>query len=184
MVRWLIDTNVLLAASAWHDPGSEAERAMPHDPRLRERIGQWLTTFSLGPDRLVLDEAGLILAEYRRNLPFDRRLHHAEFGMDVLETKIERGLVDFVSIPVLDANGERIAVLPEALETIVTDREDRKWVAAALAAQAAFAGPCPIVYAADSDWRLEEALLARYGLRFLRLLPDRWYQHPSDFAHD
>jgi len=57
----------------------------------------------------------------------------------------------------------------------VRDREDRKWVACALAAGVLQGAMPPIVYGAESDWYAAEAQLTAIGLRFVRLLPDEWY---------
>lgn len=89
--------------------------------------------------------------------------------------KLDRNLVDYVPIDSLEANGEHIAVLDPAHEALVTDREDRKWVACALAAQILFDQLPPIVYGAETDWFIAEAQLKGIGLCFQRLLPDDWY---------
>jgi hypothetical protein len=95
--------------------------------------------------------------------------------MQVLQNKLDRNLADYVPIDSLEANGEHIAVLDPAHEALVTDREDRKWVACALAAQILFDQVPPIVYGAETDWFIAEAQLRDIGLCFQRLLPDDWY---------
>ncbi len=177
MTFYLIDTNVLLAASAGHDRLSDVnDRAMPQEPGLREVIHDWLAAFDASDDGLVLDEASLIMDEYERNLPFSQSLHHPEYGLEVLQRKRARGLVRYVPLKVTEANGERVAVLPEELANIVPDREDRKWVAAARAAHKYLGVKAPIVYAAESDWLRAEAALKPYGIVFCRLLPRDWYK--------
>ena len=96
--------------------------------------------------------------------------------MQVLQYKLDRNLVDYVPIESLEANGEHIAVLDPAHEVLVTDREDRKWVACALAAQILFDQVPPIVYGAETDWFMAEEQLKERGLCFQRLLPDDWYR--------
>lgn len=177
MTFYLIDTNVMLAASAIHEARSDVqERAMPHEADLRERIHDWLVAFDASDDGLVLDEASLIMDEYQRNLPFSQSLHHQEYALEVLQRKRDRGLVLYVPVKVVEANGERVAALPDVLEQIVTDREDRKWIAAARAARKYFGLTTPIVYAAESDWLHVEGALAEYGIVFCRLLPRDWYK--------
>lgn len=173
MDAYLVDTNVMMAASAVSALSNQATRAMPREVELREQVYQWLAEFDESLDHMVMDEEGLVRAEYERNMPFNRR--EQEYGMLVLQNKHDRSLVDYVPIEALEANGEHIAVLEPTLEALVTDREDRKWVACALAAQILLGEMPPIVYAAETDWFVAEAQLTRIGLCFMRLLPDDWY---------
>lgn len=170
---YLIDTNVMLAASAVSELSGVASRAMPQELELRETIFEWLAEFDQSGRRIVLDEEGLVRAEYERNMPFNMR--EQEYGMQVLQSKIDKMLVEYVPINSLEANGEHIAVLEPVHEIIVTDREDRKWVACALAAQILFDQVPPIVYGAETDWFIAEEKLMAIGLCFQRLLPDDWY---------
>lgn len=170
---YLIDTNVMLAASAVSELSGVASRAMPQELELRETIFEWLAEFDQSGRRIVLDEEGLVRAEYERNMPFNMR--EQEYGMQVLQSKIDKMLVEYVPINSLEANGEHIAVLEPVHEIIVMDREDRKWVACALAAQILFDQVPPIVYGAETDWFIAEEKLMAIGLCFQRLLPDDWY---------
>lgn len=170
---YLVDTNVMLAASAVSELSNLALRAMPQEIELREIIHEWLADFDQSDRRIVLDEEGLVRDEYERNMPFN--LREQEYGMQVLQYKLDRNLADYVPIDSLVANGEHIAVLDPAHEALVTDREDRKWVACALAAQILFDQVPPIVYGAETDWFIAEAQLRGIGLCFQRLLPDDWY---------
>lgn len=170
---YLVDTNVMLAASAVQDLSDLAIRAMPQEIELREIVYEWLSDFDQSEARIVLDEEGLVRAEYERNMPFNQ--HHQEYGLQVLQSKLDRNLVEYVPIESLEANGEHIAVLEPDHEAIVTDREDRKWVACALAAKTLFDQMPPIVYGAESDWFIAEEQLRAIGLSFRRLLPDHWY---------
>jgi hypothetical protein len=146
---------------------------MPQEIELREMIYEWLADFDQSDRRIVLDEEGLVRDEYERNMPFS--LREQEYGMQVLQYKLDRNLADYVPIDSLEANGEHIAVLDPAHEALVTDREDRKWVACALAAQILFDQVPPIVYGAETDWFIAEEQLGGIGLLFQRLLPDNWY---------
>lgn len=170
---YLVDTNVMLAASAVSELSNLAGRAMPQEIELREMIYEWLANFDQSNRRIVLDEEGLVRDEYERNIPFN--LREQEYGMQVLQYKLDRNLADYVPINSHEANGEHIAVLDPAHEVLVTDREDRKWVACALAAQILFDQVPPIVYGAETDWFIAEAQLKGIGLCFQRLLPDDWY---------
>ena len=173
MAMYLVDTNVMMAASAISELSNLAVRAMPQEIDLREKIYEWLADFDQSTHRIVLDEEGLVLDEYERNMPFN--MHAQEYGMQVLQSKLDRALVDYVPIESLEANGEHIAVLDSTYEALVPDREDRKWVACALAAKILYDQMPPIVYGAETDWFIAEKQLIEIGLRFLRLLPDDWY---------
>lgn len=170
---YLVDTNVMLAASAVSELSNHAVRAMPQEIELREKIFEWLDNFDRSDQRIVLDEEGLVRDEYERNMPFN--LREQEYGMKVLQSKQDRNLAVYLPIDSLEANGEHIAVLELAHEALVKDREDRKWVACALAAQILLEQVPPIVYGAETDWFVAEPQLRGIGLCFQRLLPDEWY---------
>ena len=170
---YLVDTNVMLAASAVHELSNLAVRAMPQEVELREMIFEWLADFDQSDSRIVLDEEGLVRAEYERNMTFN--MHQQEYGMQVLQSKLDRNLVEYVPIESLEANGEHIAVLEPCHELLVTDREDRKWVACALAAKILYEEMPTLVYGAETDWYMATKQLEAIGLCFKRLLPDAWY---------
>jgi hypothetical protein len=170
---YLVDTNVMMAASAIRELSNLATLAMPQEIELREQVFEWLAGFDQSDRRLVLDDAGLVRDEYERNMPFNWR--DQEYGMQVLQSKLDRNQAVYVPIDSLEGNGEHVAVLDPAHEALVTDREDRKWVACALAAQTLFNEVPHIVYGAETDWFLAEAQLMAIGLCFQRLLPDTWY---------
>jgi hypothetical protein len=178
MARFLVDTNVMLAASATSNLSNVATRAMPIEIELREMVYEWLVDFDKSDNRIVLDDIGLVQAEYDRNMPHNWQ--EQEYGMMVLQSKIDRMQMDDVPIESLEANGEHIAVLDPAHEPLVPDREDRKWVACALAAQILFEETPPIVYGAETDWFMAEEQLKAIGLCFKRLLPDQWYESRID----
>ena len=174
MAMYLIDTNVMLAASAVSELSNLAKRAMPREIELRELVFDWLAEFEMSDDQMLLDEEGLVRAEYERNMPFN--MHEQEYGMRVLQDKIDRRLTEHVPIETFKGNGEHIAVLAPLHAALVSDREDRKWVACALAAQHYLEVSPPIVYGAETDWFVAEQALRAIGMEFLRLLPDEWYQ--------
>lgn len=170
---FLIDTNVMMAASAVRELSNVAALAMPREVALRERVFEWLVEFDQSDSYIVLDDVGLIRDEYERNLPYNWR--EQEYGLQVLQSKLDRTQVEVVPIDAQEANGEHIAVLEPRHAALVRDREDRKWVACALAADVLHGAMPPIVYGAESDWYAAEAQLTAIGLRFVRLLPDEWY---------
>ncbi|HDS7953858.1 TPA: hypothetical protein R8G72_002054 [Citrobacter youngae] len=170
---YLVDTNVMLAASAVSELSNQAVRAMPSEIELREMIYDWLSSFEQSEQSIVLDEEGLVRDEYERNMPYN--FLEQEYGMQVLQYKLDRNQVVYVPINSIEANGEHIAVLDPVHEALVSDREDRKWAACALAAQILFDQVPPIVYGAETDWFIAEEQLRGIGLCFHRLLPDEWY---------
>lgn len=181
MSAYLIDTNVMLAASAiFNDLSNLANEASPVEAELREIVFNTLKNFEESDDRLVLDYEGSIRDEYERNMPFNTAMQTQEYGMLVLQKKLDYNEVDLVTIDVHDANGERIAKIDPDLENIVTDREDRKWVASAVAHRELLHSESPIVYGAETDWFQIEEQLAEYGIQLKRLLPIEWYKNKLD----
>lgn len=177
MATYLVDTNVMLAASAVHNLLSNlAVEAMPRELELRQLVYDWLCEFDVSDHVILMDEEFLIRDEYERNMPFNREMRDQEYGLQVLQYKLDRGLVEYVPVEVLEANGERIAILTDELTSIVTDREDRKWVAAAHSAKNYFDVTSPIVYGAESDWYAIENDLLPHGITLHRLLPITWYE--------
>lgn len=146
---------------------------MPQEVELREFVYEWLAEFERSESHIVMDEEGLVWDEYERNMPFNR--YEQEYGMQVLQNKLDRNQVEYMPIEALEANGEHIAVLAPHHESLVPDREDRKWVACALAALVLHGEAPPIVYGAETDWYMAEPQLISLGLRFERLLPEAWY---------
>jgi hypothetical protein len=171
---YLVDTNVMLAASAVHELSNLRFRAMPREIEYREMVYEWLADFEQSDRRIVLDEAGLVRDEYERNIPYNMR--EQEYGLRVLQSKIDRCLDVHVPIVSLQGNGEHIAVLEPAHEQLVKHRADRKWVACALASKILFDEMPPIAYGAETDWYFAEEGLKEIGLSFHRLLPDAWYE--------
>ncbi len=174
MAMFLIDTNVMLAASAISELSNVATRAIPREIELRESVYEWLVQFDQSDDHMVLDDTGLVLAEYERNMPYNWQ--EQEYGLQVLQSKRDRMQVHDVPIDTFEGNGEHVAVLEAEHEAIVTDREDRKWVACALEAMVLFNESPPIVYGAETDWHIARTQLEVLGICFLPLLPAAWYQ--------
>ncbi len=177
MPTYLVDTNVMLAASACHNSCSALlNEAEPKEPELRERVYNWLRDFDLSTDSILLDEDWLIRGEYEHKMAFNSYMREQEYGFQVLQNKQDLGLVNYVPIDVDTTSGEPIAILSEELTAIVTDRADRKWVAAAQSAKILHDLTCPIVYGAESDWYVIQDDLLRFGIHCKQLLPDEWYE--------
>ncbi len=166
--RYLVDTNVLIAARA-----AMARRRgttlLPHhrevsppDPALQEQVLCWLEGFAASPAHLVLDVAGAINIEYHHKLDFH------DYGIEVVMAKLYRDEVDRVQV---DYDHDGAGILPQPLDEVVHDLADRKMVAAALQALN-LPGSSAIVFAGDTDWHDWESELSRTGLTLLPLLPD------------
>jgi hypothetical protein len=160
--RYVVDTNVLVAASAAVLQASECIDATPSDPALRFKIWQWLSEFEASASRLVLDSAGRIAEEYDNNLNFN------DYGMQVVIHKWSTAAVDNVEVQYDD---DGYGILPSPLNTVVHDLADRKMVAVALEASK-LDGECAIAFAGDTDWHDWEQALADAGLSLEPIIED------------
>lgn len=152
--RYVVDTNVLIAASA-ADPTNPADiDATPDDPVVRHQVWLWLDDFSTSDSRLVLDSDSEIYDEYRHKLGFN------DFGIQVVMHKWNTMAVDNVDL--LPRN-DSYSVMPASLTAVVHDVADRKIVAAALTAEGTH-GECPIAFAGDTDWHEWESSLNDHGV--------------------
>ena len=116
--RYVVDTNVLIAASAGDPVNPAAIEATPEDPALREEVWHWLVRFQNSDTRLVLDRAGKIFDEYMKKLGFN------DFGIQVVMHKWSTAAVDDVDVQ-YDADGH--GVLPEPLAEVVQVRPTARW---------------------------------------------------------
>ncbi len=152
--RYVVDTNVLIAASA-ADPARPRDiDATPDDPALRQKILEWLEEFRAGDSRLVLDSDLKIYDEYCG------RLDHQSFGVQVVVHKWSTSAYDNVDVK-YDEDG--YGVLPHELSKVVHDAADRKMVAAALASHNRFGEGC-VAFGGDTDWHDWEDALIRHNV--------------------
>lgn len=155
MADHVIDTNVLLAACTGHEASPFCDTTHLTKAELLQVLN-WLVDFHADSTRqLVLDDAWLILNEYFQHLT------ESDIGHLVLRDKL--GSAKFFSITT-DENGH--ALLPAALSVVIHDKEDRKFVAVALA------DPMQpsIVNACDTDWAGWVPALTVHGVTVLQLL--------------
>lgn len=152
--RYVVDTNVLIAASAADPVQPKDIDATPDDPALRGQVWEWLDRFQRGDTRMVLDAAGRIMEEYSRKLGFN------DFGIQVVMHKWSTAAVDDVEVAY---DADESAILAAPLTELVHDNADRKMVAAALASRRAFGEGC-IAFAGDTDWHDWEAGLLEQGV--------------------
>lgn len=161
--RYIVDTNVLIAASA-ADPTSDKDiDATPDDPTQRRLVFNWLSDFSDSESRMVLDNKLKIQEEY------ERKLTNRDFGIQVLIDKWSKAQVDNVPIE-LDENGD--GKIPTTLEPVVHDLADRKMVAAALASHICFDEGC-VAFAGDTDWHEWEEDLEKHNV-LLEPIIEEW----------
>jgi hypothetical protein len=152
--RYVVDTNVLIAASA-ADPHDPADiDATPPDPELRMQVWRWLSDFQQSDSRLVLDIEGKIYSEYGNKLDYN------DYGIQVVMHKWSKAAVDDVFVE-YDVNGD--GILPVSLEPVVHDLADRKIVAAALRSHSDFGEGC-VAFAGDTDWHGWETELLAHQL--------------------
>ena len=160
--RYVVDTNVLIAASAAYPQAPKDIDATPKDPSLRLKIFHWLDEFRESPSRLVLDYCQKIYEEYRK------KLTDQDFGIQVMIHKFTTSACDYVFVA-YDDNGD--AQLPDTLAPTVHDRADRKMVAACLAALDEH-GSCLIAFAGDTDWIDWEKALREHKVELEPIIED------------
>lgn len=160
--RYVVDTNVLIAASAVDSSSPVARDATPSDPVLRQKVWQWLSDFQQSKSHLILDGQGGIEEEYGHKLKF------MDFGRQVVMHKWDTCAVDQVSV---DYDSDGHGILEEPLQTVVHDLADRKMVAAALDALTEH-GETTIAFAGDTDWHGWEVALREVGLELEPIIRD------------
>jgi hypothetical protein len=152
--NYVVDTNVLIAASAADPVNPRDIDATPRDPSLRLKVWEWLKEFRSSSSCLVLDQEGKIFEEYKNKLGF------GDYGIQVVMHKWSTCAVGGVSLR-YDSDGH--AILPASLEQVVHDLADRKMVAACLEAIRVYEDCC-IAFAGDTDWHDWEDALIKHGI--------------------
>ncbi|MDW7711188.1 MAG: hypothetical protein SCH98_12010 [Deferrisomatales bacterium] len=137
----IIDTNVLLVASAAHPYSPFGASNLPATEQ--DRVFEWLAAFRADDSRsMVWDTLWRIYEEYRN------KLTDQDYGLQVVKEKMQRAR--FVEVA-YDENGA--AVVP--VEFAAFDPSDRKFLAVLLTD-----GESTLVNATDTDWlEIEEALM-------------------------
>ena len=116
---------------------------------------------------LILDDLGLILNEYRRNLNPSRQhgLGHALF-IWIWDNQDNERHCRKVKVTPNDERG--FDEFPDDPRLLNFDRDDRKFVAVAIAS-----GSAPkILNASDTDWRIHRQELERHGVEIEFICPD------------
>jgi hypothetical protein len=171
----VVDTNVLIVASAADETSPFQPEATPvEEAEFRSQILDWLTGFEADNERhAVLDNDWKICGEYQN------KLTDQDYGFLAIMAKLDRKEVEWVQLD-FDENGH--AVLPDALKLAIKDLEDRKMVAAALAATAD-GHHCIVTNACDTDWLDWAEALKAHGVETEHLIEDwlrrKWLQKQS-----
>ena len=161
--RYVVDTNVLIAASAADPTHPKDIDATPTDPKFRKKVWDWLDAFQSSPSRMVLDRSGGIYAEYCNKLGFN------DFGIQVVMHKWSTCAVDNVDVA-YDDHGHGILLPP--LLAVIHDEADKKMVAAALDSHRQYGEGC-VAFAGDTDWHDWEKDLRESNV-FLEPIIEEW----------
>jgi hypothetical protein len=142
--KHVVDTNVLLVASAAHDASPFAPDATPvEDAELRKRVLDWVIDFEQSPRQIVLDYGWTILGEYQN------KLTEQDYALQIV---LQMTSTERVRWFVLEQEADgRTHIAHAALDLVITDLADRKLVAGVLAAGCR-AGGCTLVNCCDTDW--------------------------------
>jgi hypothetical protein len=119
--------------------------------------------------RVLLDERGLILEEYRRHLSPSGQPGPGDAFFKWLWNN-QANLEHCRQVPITRADdGDRgFEEFPDDPDLARFDREDRKFVAVAVAS----GEPAPILNASDTDWWNHREALSRHGVEIRFLCPD------------
>ena len=169
--KHVIDTNVLLVASSAHQASPFSPDATPvEEATFREKVLNWLIDFEQSDRHLVLDWHWVMVDEYRGVNRRDK-LTEQDYGFQVVLHKYSTGK-HFGFVLNCDNNGHAI-IGDDTLQLAITDLDDRKMVAAVLAA-GGIANDCNLVNACDTDWYDWQAELERAGVFVQQLLGEDW----------
>jgi hypothetical protein len=156
----VIDTNVLLIASALHPGSPFKDSNVPAEQQ--QVVFDWLMEFRKnGQRKMVLDQSLKIWEEYHNKMTRGQ-----DIGSLVIAEKLQ--FARFVEIA-YDKDGH--GCLPEKLEEVVDDRADRKLVAVALT-DVDQGEQSSIVNASDTDWYRWENALNQAGVVVEQVIDD------------
>lgn len=150
----VVDTNVLLVASAAHPYSPFGDSGLPAEDQ--QRVFEWLAAFRADSARaMVWDTLWKIYEEYRHKLTAQ------DYGLQVVHEKMMGAR--YVEI---DYDEDGAALVPPVFAGF--DPSDRKFLAVLLAD----AGQSTLVNASDTDWLDIEAELAAAGQTVEHLVED------------
>lgn len=160
----VLDTNVAVVANGdTSQAGPDCVLACIHaleTARLRQRV--------------MLDDHGLILDEYRKHLSLSGQPNVGDaFFKWLWDNQANPRHCRQVGITPTDRDGLGFEEFPDDSDLAAFDRDDRKFVAAAIASGES----PPIVNASDTDWWLYEEVLRRHGVHIEFLCPELMRPH-------
>ncbi len=160
MSDYIIDTNVLLVASA-HHPGSPFKDSDVLAEQQRV-VFDWLMEFRKNREyKMVLDQSLKIWDEYHNKM-----IRGQDIGSLVIAEKLQ-----FARFAEISYDKDGHGCLPAKLEKVVDDRADRKLVAVALT-DLEQGEQSSIVNASDTDWYRWENALNQAGLVVEQVIDD------------
>lgn len=173
--KHVIDTNVLLVASAAHATSPFSEDATPIEDRaLRQKVLDWLISFHASDRKIVLDWEWVIVDEYK-GVNRREKLTEQDYGLLVVLEKFTRGQLFGFQLAWDEPDSATVA--DADLSQVVTDHADRKMVAAVLAAGGAGDG-CNLVNSCDTDWYDWQEQMESAGVFVHQLIGAEWC-HPK-----
>lgn len=142
--KHVIDTNVLIVASAAHDDSSFPTDGTPVEKaELRKQVLDWVMAFDQSQRRIVLDSGWEIVGEYQN------KLSEQDYALQIVLQMTSSDRVSWFQLE-QEADG-RTRIAHVGLDPTITDLADRKMVAAVLAG-GCNSGGCSLVNACDTDW--------------------------------
>jgi len=150
MPDYVIDTNVLIIASAADSASPFVDTALPAQEA--ERVLAWVARFRVdNAAGMVWDQGFKLFDEYRK------KLTGTDYGIRMLQHKLDTCRFRFVEVPYDD---DGYGVIPERYHDF--DRSDRSALAVLLAER----GAATLVNAVDTDWLKIERQLREDGIPF------------------
>jgi hypothetical protein len=169
--KHVIDTNVLLVASAGHETSPFSEDATPVEDRaLRKKVLDWLISFEASERQIVLDWDWVIVDEYK-GINRREKLTEQDYGLLVVLGKFTSGKLSGFK---LEWDQPDSATISDAdLSKVVTDHADRKMIAAVLSAGGRNEG-CNLVNSCDTDWYDWQEAMENAGIFVQQLIGTEW----------
>lgn len=175
--KHVIDTNVLLVASAAHATSPFAPDSTPvEEAELRRKVLEWLIAFESSNRQLVIDWNWIIIDEYK-GVNRRARLTEQDYGLQVFLEKHSKNQIFYFELKLIGTDSAELS--HAALDATITDHADRKMVAGVLAAGGR-AGGCTLVNSCDTDWYDWQAALEGADVFVDQLIPE--WCHPKWLA--
>lgn len=176
--KHVIDTNVLLVASAAHEISPFSEDATPVEDRvLREKVLDWLISFEGSERHIVLDWGWVIVDEYK-GVNRREKLTEQDYGLLVVLQKFSSG--QHFGFQLEWDQPDSASISDAELSKVVTDHADRKMISAVLAAGGLNDG-CNLVNSCDTDWYDWQKEMENAGIFVQQLIGAEWC-HPKWLA--